>query len=262
MVNVQQKKKVQVRKKGGHGKLYALLGLVAIVALAALTMNRGGGPKPDTFEFGPSPAPVTAQGFSMGSPNAPVTVQEWADFECPGCMQFATLTEPDVRQRLVETGQVRFEYFFFPLTSIHRNAASAAYAAACAGDQNKFWEMHDAIFNGFSDWARGATGNPKRVFRGYAERIGLNVGTWEECYDSDKHRALIQSHVTAGVQRGVEGTPSFFFNGRKADVTGYDQFKARVDAALAESGRAAPQGAAPGDSAPATPVPAGAPPAR
>ena len=182
-------KPVQVRKQGGRGKLYAALGLVAAVALAALLLNRGGGPKPDTFEGGPAPQAANAalpQGYTMGRADAPVEVLEWADFECPACMQFATITEPDVRQRLIETGQVRFTFYFMPLTSIHRNAASAAYAAACAGDQDKFWEMHDALFSGFGDWARGATGRPKRVFQGYAERIGLDVGAWEQCYDSDR----------------------------------------------------------------------------
>jgi protein-disulfide isomerase len=226
-------KKVQVQKKGGNGKLFLLLGLAALVALAAVVMM-GGEPKPDTFPVDPAQPPVTAEGFTMGSPDAPVEVQEWADFECPGCMQFATLTEPDVRQRLVETGQVRFTYFFFPLTSIHRSAASAAYASACAADQDRFWEMHDAIYNGFSDWAGGRARDPKGVFERYAERIGLDVAAWEECYDGDSKRALIQSHVTAGVQRGVESTPTFFINGRKVtSAISYDEFKAHVDSALA-----------------------------
>lgn len=238
---VKPAKKVQVQSRSRSPvKLIAGAAIVAVIGLAAVSLA-GGGPKEDTFDAPAGTAPVQAEGFLMGNPDAPVLVEEWADFECPGCMQFATVTEPDVRERLVETGQVAFRYYFFPLTSIHRNAASAAYAAACAGDQGKFWEMHDAIFQGFDDWARGATRNPKNVFENYAERIGADVGAWSECYDSDKHQALIQSHVSAGIQRGVGGTPTFFFNGEEQEVRGYDSFKAHVDAALA----ARPQPAAP-----------------
>ena len=237
---VKPAKKVQVQsKRRSPVKLIAGAAVVAVVGLAAIALT-GEGPKPDTFDAPPSTAPVQAEGFLIGNPNAPVLVEEWADFECPGCMQFATVTEPDVRARLVETGQVAFRYYFFPLTQIHRGAASAAYAAACAGDQGKFWEMHDAIFQGFDDWALGRARNPKNVFENYAERIGLDVDTWSECYDSDKHRALIQSHVSAGTQRGVGGTPTFFFNGVEQEVRGYDSFKAHVDAALARTPPAAP----------------------
>ena len=253
---VAKAKKVQVQKKGGLGKLYLGLGAVAVLAAGAFVMT-GGEPKPDTFPVDPNAAPVTAEGYLMGDPNAPVEVLEWADFECPGCMQFATLTEPDVRERLVRTGQVKFRYFFFPLTEIHRSAASAAFAAACAGDQNKFWEMHDAIYAGFNDWAMGRARDPKNVFENYAERIGVDVGTWSSCYDSDKHRATIQSHVTAGVQRGVQSTPTFVIGGtQKSGALAYDQFKAYVDSALA---KAPPRPTAPsttGDTARTMPVPA------
>jgi protein-disulfide isomerase len=233
-------KKVQVQKKGGSGKLYAALGVLALAAILAVVLT-GGSPKADTFAVSANAPAADPEGYLLGNPNAPVQVLEWADFECPGCMQFATLTEPDVRQRLVETGQVSFRFFFFPLTEIHRSAASAAYAAACAGDQNKFWEMHDAIFQGFNDWAGGRARDPKGVFEGYAERIGLDAGAWSSCYDSDKHHATIQSHVTAGVQRGVQSTPTFVIGDRQVSgALAYDQFKALVDSALAKAPRPAP----------------------
>ena len=255
---VAKAKKVQVQKKRGLGKVYLGLGAVAVLAAAAFVMT-GGEPKPDTFPVDPNAAPVTAEGYLMGDPNAPVEVLEWADFECPGCMQFATLTEPDVRERLVKTGQVKFRYFFFPLTEIHRSAASAAYAAACAGDQNKFWEMHDAIYAGFNDWAMGRARDPKNVFENYAERIGLDVGTWSSCYDSDKHRATIQSHVTAGVQRGVQSTPTFVVGDRQvAGALAYDQFKALVDSAAAKAPTRPAAPGTTGDTARTTSVPAAA----
>jgi len=252
---VAKAKKVQIQKKGGLGKVYLGLGAVAVLAAAAFVMT-GGEPKPDTFPVDPNAAPAVAEGYLLGDPNAPVEVLEWADFECPGCMQFATLTEPDVRERLVRTGQVKFRYFFFPLTEIHRSAASAAFAAACAGDQNKFWEMHDAIYAGFNDWAMGRARDPKNVFEKYAEQIGVDVGTWSSCYDSDKHHATIQSHVTAGVQRGVQSTPTFVIGGRQeAGALAYDQFKALVDSAMVDAGKGVPAAPQPADRAATRTVP-------
>ena len=237
---VKPAKKVQVQSKSRSPvKLIAGVAVLAVVGLAAVALTADG-PRENSFPVPPGAPPASPEGYLLGNPDAPVQVHEFADFECGACMQFATITEPDVRERLVETGQVAFRYFFYPLPQ-HRSAASAAYAAACAGDQNKFWEMHDAIFQGFDDWALGRARNPKNVFENYAERIGLDVATWSECYDSDKHTATIQSHVTAGSQRGVGSTPTFFIGGEQVNgVRGYDEFKRLVDEARARAGSAAP----------------------
>lgn len=252
------KPKPQVRSnKGGYGKFYALLGGIAIVAIGALAYTSQGGSKVDTFPVDPTLPPREVEGYLLGNPNAPVEVLEWADFECPGCMQFATVTEPDVRQRLVETGQVAFRFFYFPLTEIHPAADDAAYAAACAADQEKFWEMHDAIFEGFNDWAGGRARNPRNVFRGYAERIGLNVGDWESCFDSDKHRATITAHKAEGIRRGVGSTPTFIIGDQRiSGAIGYDQFKALVDSAAAAAPRTPPAPTT-GDTAASSQVPVG-----
>lgn len=221
----------------GFGKFYLLLGGIAVAALAAIALNSRP-PKQDLFLVDPNAPPVATAGYIMGDENAPVRMREWADFECPACMQFATVTEPDIRKRLVETGMVSFEYFFFPL-EMHRSAAAAAYAAACAGDQgtDKFWGMHDAIYHGFNDWAAGRARNPRGVFGKYAERIGVDVGKWEECYDSDKFRGLITAHKAEGLRRGINSTPTFTLN----DVVmvggaPYDQVKAVVDSLMRDKG--------------------------
>ena len=255
---VKPAKKVQVQSKSRSPvKLIAGVAIVAVVGLAAVALTSGG-PKENDIPVPTSAPPANPEGYLLGNPDAPVRVDEFADFECGACMQFATITEPDVRERLVATGQVAFRYFFFPLPQ-HPGAASAAYAAACAADQNRFWEMHDAIFQGFDDWALGRARNPKNVFENYAERIGLDVATWSECYDSDKHTALIQSHVTAGTQRGVNSTPTFFIGDEQVNgVRGYDEFKRHVDEALAKAGNPPPTpGGAPlGDTAATRAVPA------
>ena len=184
----------------------------------------------------PNLPPVAAAGRVLGDTNAPVQIIEFADFECPGCAQFASVTEPDVRKRIVEAGLASFHFYDFPL-EIHPNSMKASMAAACAADQNKFWEMHDRIFEGQNDWNGLATRNPKGVFKEYATALGLNVATWEECYDSNRHAAKIQANRREGERRGVGSTPTFIIGDRKiSGARPYDELKAYVDSARASAG--------------------------
>ncbi len=229
--------KVTPRRRG-FGKFYLLIGGIAVAAIAAIALNSRPA-KQDLFPVDPSAPAVATAGYLMGNEDAPVRIREWADFECPGCMQFATITEPDIRSRLVSTGLVSFEYFFYPLVEIHRSAAAAAYAAACAGDQGteNFWAMHDAIYRGFNDWAASRARNPRGIFSGYAKAIGIDVPQWESCYDSDKFHDLITAHRAEGMRRGINSTPTFLIN----DVVlvggaPYDKIKAVVDSLLISKG--------------------------
>lgn len=218
----------------GRGPFYAVIGV--IIAVGAFLLMRSTSPRgDDSFTLDPATiASLTAEaprGMILGDTNAPVLVKEFADFECTACMTFATLTEPDVRRQLVETGQIAFEYHFFPLEQ-HPNSGNAAHAAACAADQNMFWEMHDAIFHGFNDWALNASRNVKSVFERYARTVGLNVGEWERCYDDRRHHELIRSHIALGVQLGVNYTPTFVFNGRVVPgALRWEQFRSEAEQA-------------------------------
>jgi protein-disulfide isomerase len=195
------------------------------------------------------------QGFVMGSPTAPVEIVEYGDFECGWCAQFATVTEPDVRQRLVQTGKARFRFVDFPLP-MHRNTISAHLAAGCAADQNKFWEMHDRIFQGQNQWNGEATSNPKKVLLGYARALGLDDDAWETCFDDKKHYNRIQASIAEGNKLRVGSTPTFIINGKMhAAALSYDALKAMVDSAAA----IAP---APAAATPATPPAPGRTPKR
>lgn len=233
-----------VRAQGrGRGPFYALIAVI-VIAGAFVLYRSANQPREDTFQVDRatlarlgSEAPG---GYIIGDTTAPVHVVEFADFECHACMNFATVTEPDVRQRLVETGQVSFEYYFFPLEQ-HQNAGNAAHAAACAADQGRFWEMHDAIFSGFNDWALGAARNPKGVFQRYAGSIGLDVGEWEACYDEGRHRDRILAHKSYALQLGVSSTPTFMIGDRMIPgALNYDQFKGIVDSVSAMATSSAP----------------------
>ena len=123
----------------------------------------------DTTNAGP------AQGYSVGNASAPVKVAEFGDFECPQCGRFSTLTEPDLRKRLIETGEVFFTYYDFPIKELHKNTEAASNAAACADEQGKFWQMHDRLFDTQDQWNGEATNNPGKVFAGFATELGLNA---------------------------------------------------------------------------------------
>lgn len=227
-----------VRPKGrSRAPFYAVIAVIAGVGVFAL-MRSANQPRRDALELDA----VTLQsigtdapsGYLLGDSTA-LRVQEFADFECNACMNFATITEPDIRQRLVNEGLISFEYFFFPLDQ-HPNAVNAAHAAACADDQGKFWEMHDAIFHGYNDWALRANRDPRSDFARYAGNVGMDVREWEACYNEGRHRERILAHKAYALRLGVRYTPSFLVQGRLAEgAPNYDNFKAMVDEALARA---------------------------
>ena len=176
----------------------------------------------------------------MGNPNAPVQIMEFADFECPACGQFATVTEPDVRKRIVETGLASYRFFDFPLTEIHKNTLAASNAAACASDQGKFWEMHDQLYEHQPQWSTEATSDPKKFFERYATQIGLDVSTWNKCYDDQRHLQRIMSNRAEGERRNVRQTPTFVIGTKMIPGSlPYDMIKAYVDTAAAQVARSA-----------------------
>ena len=222
-------KKSAARPKG---QFYALLG--AVVAVAAVfigyQMTR---PKTEAVSI-PSNTPLPkAEGYLLGSPTAPVQVLEFADFECPACSNFATITEPDVRSRLVQTGQISYRFIDFPL-SMHRNSFAASNAAACANEQGKFWEMHDQLFANQDRWNGEATSRPKGELKKLAQSVGLDAGKWEQCYDAKKYQLNIVANQREGERRQVPSTPTFVIGNKMLPGNiGYDQFKAYVDSAAA-----------------------------
>ena len=213
---------------------YYVLAAIAVVGASILgyTLLR----KPSGAigtEMAPLPIAASgpAQGYTVGKADAPVEIIEFADFECPGCGQFALVTEPDVRTRLVATGLAKFTFYDFPLP-MHKNSPGAHNAAACANDQGKFWEMHDRIFATQDQWNTQATDNPKPFFEKYAGDIGLNVSVWGGCYDTRKHQGRIMANVAEGERRQVNSTPTFIIGNKLyAAVLPYDALKAIVDSA-------------------------------
>ncbi len=227
-------------KKSTRSKPFgAILAIVGIVGVAALGYTVSRPAKVITLD--PSAPPVAAAGVLRGNPDAPVLVVEFADFECPACAQFATVTEPDVVTRLIETGEVAFRFMDFPITESHPNSVAAHNAAQCGNEQGKFWEMHDQIFARQFEWNSQATRTPKKVLEEIARAAGLDVAKWEDCFDSGRMLPQIAANRKEGERLRVRSTPTFIIGDRmEVGVLSYDRFRelvteAKVRAMAAES---------------------------
>ncbi len=213
---------------------YAILVLVAVVgaSILAYAMTRKPSAAAAPASLAASVATAgPAQGYLMGKPDAPVKILEFADFECPACGRFATITEPDVRKNLIETGIASFTFYDFPLPQ-HLNSQAASNAAACADEQSKFWPMHDQIFGAQDQWNSQATDNPKPMFMSYAKAIGLDITQFETCYDTRKHQKRIVANYAEGERRRVNSTPTFIVGEKQvASAMAYDELKKLVDEA-------------------------------
>jgi len=181
-----------------------------------------------------APAAVVDDGFrgyTLGSDSAPVEVTEYGDFECPACASFAVVQMPTIKEQLIATGKVRWRYRDYPLP-MHPYARLAAHAAQCAGEQGRFWEMHDQLFMNHG-WAQTGN-NPTGLFRDFARAAGLDVSRYGACMESGRFASRIEFSRQEGEQRMVNGTPTFFINGTLyTEKNNSDAFKAAIDAAAA-----------------------------
>lgn len=145
----------------------------------------------------------------IGKVDAPITMVEYSDFQCPLCKRFFDDTLPTIMKDYVNTGKVKLVYKEFPL-SIHPQAPDAAMAAECALEQNKFWEMHDLLFKNQTDWSGSATHND--TFKKFAGNLGMDAKQFADCLDNQKHLGAINKDYQEGLGRAVRGTPTFYIN--------------------------------------------------
>lgn len=240
-------KQKQKQKSNSAFIIVILLVLVAGGAAIWTTMSKS---KPVAIQLPSGAALPAAQGYLLGDPNAPITIIEFADFECPGCGQFALIQEPDLRERVIKPGLANFRFFDFPLTSIHQNTLAAHLAASCANEQNKFWEFHDMLFQGQYDWNTQATTNPRKIFDGYVKALGMDAAAFNDCFNSQRTLPQIQANADAGNERGVGGTPTFIINNTMYNaILTADDIKHIVDS-LHQSMPAAEAGAGTGSGTP------------
>ncbi len=226
-------------KKGGELKaFYMVLGATALIAAVALGWSSlGGGAGSAATE--PISSIVLgemedleelvalATGVERGDPDAPITIMEFGDFQCPACQQFATFVKPQIDLAYVDEGIVRFVYHDYPA---HIHSFLASRAARCALDQGEqyFWPFHDQLFGQQPTWSL-SQGPPASAFEDYAATVGLNVEDFADCLNSDRHADVISANMRLGAELGVTGTPTIFVSrgdGRSVRVTNWNDFGA------------------------------------
>ncbi len=168
----------------------------------------------------------------MGKENAPVTIIEWSDYECPFCKRFYDQTLPQIKSEYIDTGKVKFVYRDFPL-SFHQNAHIEAQAAECAKDQGgdtAYFKYHDVIFKRTISNGLGIAVDQLPVI---ARDIGIDVTAFNTCLNSGKFKAEVDKDFSDGSAAGIQGTPGFIINGKLVSgAQPFSVFKQIIDAEL------------------------------
>ncbi len=206
-------------------KDYSFIGFNAPVNLKSLVAQAKQQTQPqptETGEVSPDDDPF------LGEDNAPVTIIEFSDYQCPFCKKFYDETEKQLIKDYVETGKVKFVYRDFPLDSIHPLARKAAEAAECADEQGKFWEYHDKLFE--------TQKLDEASLKQHAKDLGLDTEQFNSCLDSGKYKDEVQKDLDDGIKAGVTGTPTFFINGKKVvGAQPYSVIKQIIDDELSKN---------------------------
>ena len=245
--------------------LYVLLALVAVVGgffIFRQMQRKNTSPQANSpVEVKLTPQQLNATpGISVGSASAPVTILEFADFQCPHCAQFATMVEPVLKEQMVATGKVRLVFYDFPLGGNFPWSFMAARSGRCANEQGKFWEYHDYVFGKQQDWSyENDQDKVIEHFTSYATAVGADADKFESCVRSDKYRTEVSQSRAFGESLQVQGTPTLFVNGKRVPGVPEDfkDLRPLIESELPRAAAAPAAGAAPA-AAPGTPA---APPA-
>lgn len=207
--------------RGGPGRAQlAIAAAVAVLAVAAIIVignTQGAAP--------PVASGIRVAANVMGEATAPVTIEEWADLQCPACRAFALGTEPQLRTAYIATGKVRF--VFHHMAFIGPESIWAGEAVECAGEQNRFWDLHDRLYASQGGENTGTFSKPN--IEKIASDIGLGSG-FNTCLESDRYAQRVRDDTAAGQAKGVAATPTLFVNGRKLEgVLSIDQLRAIID---------------------------------
>lgn len=242
-ISKRQARRDQIRRKGQRSRLLSI-GLISVGALflAFLFIYPNFKPVGEVFS-----APVISRENvdfnTIGNPDAPIKIDEYSDFQCSFCRVFFENTAEQLMESYVADGAVYFEYHSFG-DFIGAESGRAAESAYCAGDQGKFWEMHDIIFANQAGSNVGAYAD--RRLLAFAEKIDLNMDDFRSCFNGGNYKSLVEEDFKNGVLAGIQATPSFVMtyavNGEVKTVIlegaqPFDAFQEQIEAALAEMGQ-------------------------
>ncbi|HJM79417.1 MAG TPA: DsbA family protein [Nitrosopumilus sp.] len=174
----------------------------------------------------------------IGNPDAPITIIEFSDFQCPFCARFHIQTLPTIMDEYIEKGTVKLVFRDFPLQSIHPNAVPASVAAECANEQGKFKEMHDVLFEKQNEWSNLQTDYVIEMFNEYALKLELQEKDFRSCLTTAKYVNEIKKDLDDGRTYGITGTPGFFIGNEQIgfiELKGaqpFESFKKVIDKQL------------------------------
>lgn len=205
----------------------AILAVIVVVFVGVFAFTR---PKSEAPGSNNSNGSGTSN-HTVGAGNKKVTLVEYGDFQCPACKSFY----PVVKQIKQTYGDdITFQFMHFPLTQIHPNAMVSSRAAEAAGNQGKFFEMHDLLYENQDQWAQSS--NPTPILESFANQLGLNMEQFKSDMMSAAVLAVINADQKSGQALGANSTPTFVINGKKLDKnpTSLDEFKKLIDEEIAK----------------------------
>jgi len=216
----ERRRKRQSERQGpqaeGSRNLYRVLLAVGAIALGVVLWNlvfgtSGQGTRaPVEISYASSEELVEmAQGVRLGDPDAPITIMDFSDYQCPSCQAFASQAKPFLQMEFIDEGLASFVYYDFPLPSFPHSFL-AARAARCAGDQDDYWGYHDQLFRAQQQWS--GQSDPFSTFVGYAESLGLDRSEFRTCLGGDRHAEVVTANMELGRRLGVTGTPGIFLD--------------------------------------------------
>ena len=213
--------------------IVAAVALVAVGSGAMLYRTKRAQLLPISENKSPSGKSATESMHIRGNPDAPVTLEEFADFQCPPCGSFAGFAEELLKQY---DSRLRIVFRNFPLPG-HEHAREAALAAEAAGLQGHFWEMHDVLYREQAVWSK--TPNPRELFESYAGTIGLNLDQFKKDMDGEKVSERVDSDHALGNSLGITLTPFLFINNHPVDPKDKNPegVRAAINAALEQKSK-------------------------
>lgn len=228
----------QKRQQRARRQQLTIIGVVVVVAVLLIgwqiyVATRPIGPivsiTPEAYPF--------ADGKALGSPQAPVLVQEFADFQCPFCGVFATTSETQLIEEYVATGKVKYEYHHYIVVDGNvggSESRDAAEASECANEQDQFWNYHKLVFTNQSGEGEGAFS--VRRLKAFAETLGLDMNQFNACLDSGRYAADVRADEQLARSFGIQSTPTILVNGRIVEGgANYGTLQQAIEAALAVS---------------------------
>ncbi len=230
----------QAKRRRQFSIIGGAVGLAVVVVLVLIYFNRddSGGTASEPVTV---PASVGANadlikdGRTLGSADAPVTVIEWGDYQCPACGNFNRTTKQRLIDEYVSTGQVKFEYRDLPFLDNNASGSESddsAAAAYCAGEQDRFWDFHDTLFNNQIGENNGAFA--KKRLTEMATQLDLDVDAFESCMDSDAAQDAVQAMADEAETQQVRSTPTFIINGTVVVGGNYTDIAAAINTALGQ----------------------------